>query len=60
MTFDPNSLYFCIVVWRVSTLLVQRSRVRLVMFTLMESIHTLSGERKKERQKEREKKKQRH
>lgn len=35
--------YFWMAVWRVSTLLWQRSRVRLVMFTLMESMHTLSA-----------------
>lgn len=43
----PGS-YFCMVFWRVSTLFWQRSSVRLVMFTLMESIHTLSEEQGKE------------
>ena len=34
--------YLWMVAWRVSTLAWQRSRVRLVMLTLMESMHTLS------------------
>lgn len=46
--WPPPASYLCMVFWSVSTLFWQRSSVRLVMFTLMESIHTLSENRGKE------------
>lgn len=45
----PGS-YLCMVFWSVSTLFWHRSSVLLVMFTLIESIHTLSEERGEEKQ----------
>ena len=51
---DGRDTYLWMVAWRVSTLAWQRSRVRLVMLTLMESMHTLSTGNEEERKRERE------